>query len=182
MVAEVGSVYAVRTAAIAQGRLGNSGKTTCHVVGQTAALAVRSQVDLGRARRIAHQCGAVLPRHSVIYVDVDETVCITPPDRDYRRSVPIPENIEQINRLYDRGHTIVYWTARGGRSGIDHAELTRSQLTAWGARYHRLEMNKPSYDLMICDKARCCIPVDLGEKPLSEAAHSAEEGKTRRTP
>ena len=66
---------------------------------------------------------------------------------------PIPENIEKINKLYDEGHTIVYWTARGSRKQIDWTELTYQQLAEWGAKYHELRVDKPFYDLFIEDKA-----------------------------
>ncbi len=55
----------------------------------------------------------------VIYVDIDETICHreTSVDfgvtHDYTKAKPIQENIEKINKLYDEGNTIVYWTARG---------------------------------------------------------------------
>jgi len=88
-----------------------------------------------------------------IIVDIDETICITPEDRDYTKSVPIKENIEKINKLYDEGHTIIYWTARGGSSGIDWTDLVLEQLETWGAKYHGASCGKPHYDLFICDKA-----------------------------
>ena len=89
----------------------------------------------------------------VIYVDIDETIANTPESRDYSLSQPIKENIQTINELYDEGHTIVYWTARGSCSGIDWGDITGIQLNMWGAKYHELKMKKPHYDLFICDKA-----------------------------
>lgn len=89
----------------------------------------------------------------VIRVDIDETICITPDNpREYKKSEPITENIDKINTLYDSGHTIIYWTARGSRSGIDWYELTKNQLISWGAKFHALECNKPYYDIFIDDK------------------------------
>lgn len=89
----------------------------------------------------------------IIRVDIDETVCLTPDNpRVYEESEPIKENIEKINKLYDEGHTIIYWTSRGSRSGINWHELTESQLKSWGAKFHKLECNKPYYDLFIDDK------------------------------
>tara|TARA_Y100000310_G_C20081233_1_gene533931 strand:+ start:56 stop:355 length:300 start_codon:yes stop_codon:yes gene_type:complete len=88
-----------------------------------------------------------------IIVDIDETICKTPNNRDYEKSVPIKENIEKINQLYDEGHRIVYWTARGSISGIDWTKLVHEQLNAWGAKYHEAKCGKPHYDLFICDKA-----------------------------
>ena len=90
----------------------------------------------------------------VIYVDVDETICNTPDNpRVYEDAKPIQENIDKINRLYDEGNTIVYWTARGGTTGLDWTDLTHEQLKKWGVKHHELHMKKPPYDLFICDKA-----------------------------
>ena len=89
----------------------------------------------------------------IIYVDIDETICITPADRDYTQSTPIKKNIEKINDLYDADHTIVYWTARGSGSGKDYTELTKHQMKKWKAKFHKLKLGKPVYDLFICDKA-----------------------------
>lgn len=90
-----------------------------------------------------------------IYVDIDDTICNTPKNGDYSKCTPIPENIAKINKLYDKGHTITYWTARGMRKGLDFSEITKKQLDSWGCKYHELRMNeKPAYDLLICDKTR----------------------------
>ncbi len=89
----------------------------------------------------------------VIYVDVDETICVTPDNpRQYEYAKPIIKNIEKINKLFDEGNKIVYWTARGSRSGLDWYVLTKTQLDEWGARYHELRCDKPYYDLFIDDK------------------------------
>ena len=93
----------------------------------------------------------------VIYIDVYETVCITAGKkdgaRDYSLAVPIKENIQKANKLYNDGHTIVYWTARGTVTGIDWTETTVKQLDEWGAKYHSVKLGKPHFDLYICDKA-----------------------------
>ena len=86
-----------------------------------------------------------------IYVDIDNTICETD-GTDYESSVPIPGAVSKVNKLYDEGHTIVYWTARGALSGIDWRELTESQLESWGARYTELRLDKPAFDLFIDDK------------------------------
>ncbi len=64
----------------------------------------------------------------VIYVDIDETICETPEPRNYYNAKPIKENIDKINRLYDDGNTIVYWTARGSRTQINWYDLTKNNL------------------------------------------------------
>lgn len=89
-----------------------------------------------------------------IRVDIDETICQCPDNpRDYFKSLPIKENIEKINKLYDQGHIIIYWTARGSRTGIDWYDLTLNQLTSWGCKFHELYCNKPYYDILIDDKS-----------------------------
>ena len=90
----------------------------------------------------------------IIYVDIDETICVTPNNpRNYHKAQPITENIDKINKLYEEGNTIIYWTARGSRSGINWFELTETQLRDWGCKYHHLKCDKPYYDLFIEDKS-----------------------------
>ena len=89
----------------------------------------------------------------IIFVDIDETICTPSADYEYSLAKPIEENIKKINSVYDLGHTIIYWTARGGTTGIDWTSLTTAQLEKWGAKYTELQMRKPHYDLFICDKA-----------------------------
>lgn len=156
--AETGSVYAVRVSGFLEARRCPFGKTAAYEIPPSRALLVESPEDLWRARQIAGDVSISLDRHPVIYVDIDETICITPPDRDYRKAVPIAEHIARVNQWHDQGHKIVYWTARGGWSGKDYTSLTKAQLEAWGARYHSLATGKPSYDLLICDKATNRIP------------------------
>jgi len=88
----------------------------------------------------------------IIYIDIDETICINRLDRNYLNAEPIKENILKANKLYDEGNTIVYWTARGRSTGIDWNEVTRKQFDKWGVKYHEIKFNKP-YDLIIDDKA-----------------------------
>ena len=88
----------------------------------------------------------------LIYIDIDETICNTPEDRNYAKAVPISENIAKANKLYDEGNTIVYWTARGSGTGIDWRLTTEKQFNEWGVKYHELKFGK-IYDLIIDDKA-----------------------------
>jgi hypothetical protein len=85
-------------------------------------------------------------------VDIDNTICQTE-DSNYLKSKPIRSRIQKINQLYDLGHEIVYWTARGMNSGKDWTEVTKKQLEEWGCKFNELKMNKPSYDVWIDDKA-----------------------------
>jgi hypothetical protein len=90
-----------------------------------------------------------------IYVDIDETICMYTGERRYDLAEPILENIKKINILYEEGHDITYWTARGSVTGIDWFDVTKTQLDAWGCKYHKLITGqKPAYDLLICDKTK----------------------------
>ena len=87
-----------------------------------------------------------------IYIDIDETICVTPEDRDYTKSSPILENIKKANALFEEGNKIVYWTARGTVTGLDWSNVTIEQFKKWGVKYHDLKFGKPYYDLFIDDK------------------------------
>ena len=90
----------------------------------------------------------------IIYVDIDGTICHTE-DSDYENSIPNFTYIEKINKLHNEGNEIVYWTARGGTTGIDWTMFTLIQLNNWGCRYTRIEtQKKPPYDLLIDDKSK----------------------------
>ena len=93
----------------------------------------------------------------IYIVDIDDTICTSPVDdngkRDYTKAVPFHDKIAKVNQLYDEGHTINYWTARGGITGIDWTELTTKQLNDWGCKYHTVKTGKPAYDVWIDDKA-----------------------------
>jgi CMP-N,N'-diacetyllegionaminic acid synthase len=104
-----------------------------------------------------------------IYVDIDETICSSPGSRDYSEAVPHMDRISRINRLYDQGHEIVYWTARGTVTGIDWTEVTKAQFERWGVKCHGLKFQKPAYDLFIDDKninSDRFFETDAGEKAI----------------
>lgn len=89
-----------------------------------------------------------------IFVDIDETICYYQDERDYNLALPIKQRIDKINKLYDEGNTITYYTARGSVTKIDWFEITKKQLDSWGCKYHNISVGeKPAYDLLICDKA-----------------------------
>src|SRR6056300_1345625 len=91
-------------------------------------------------------------------VDIDETICYYEDNtnRRYDISIPIQENID---KLYDEGWKIVYWTARGSVSKKDYTDYTWKQLESWGCKFHDLVTGttpnpKPHFDLVIDDKAK----------------------------
>ena len=95
-------------------------------------------------------------------VDIDETICFYEDKRMYELAIPNRDNINKINKLYEEGWYITYWTARGGHSKIDYYDLTEKQLDDWGCKYHEIITGysssgneiKPSFDLVIDDKAK----------------------------
>lgn len=98
-------------------------------------------------------------KQKTVLVDIDETICFYSGDRRYDLSEPNFENISKINKLYEEGWKVVYWTARGSVSNRDYSEHTSSQLHEWGCKYHELVTGtsanpKPHFDLLIDDKAK----------------------------
>ena len=95
-----------------------------------------------------------------VFVDIDETICFYSGERKYDLAEPNYNNIDKINKLYDEGNIITYWTARGSSTFSvlrleQYRRLTKSQLIEWGCRYHFLELgNKPQFDLLIDDKTK----------------------------
>lgn len=91
------------------------------------------------------------------FVDIDLTICDTPyspeGEPDYANSKPHTGNIQIINEFFDQGYTIIYWTSRGAKTGIDWRELTEQQLKEWGCKHHQLRLDKPYYDKLFDDKA-----------------------------
>lgn len=101
----------------------------------------------------------------VVLVDIDETVCFYEGKRSYDLAKPNKENIAKINKLYDDGWHVIYWTARGGSerskaAGACHYDFTWGQLKSWGCKFHDLSTGtkgkyiKPPCDLVIDDKAK----------------------------
>ena len=92
--------------------------------------------------------------------DVDGVICFSN-NGNYEKSKPYVSAIKKINQLYSDGHRIIIFTARYmGRTNnnIEKAkqlgyEKTFQQLQSWGLHFHELFMGKPSYDILIDDKA-----------------------------
>ena len=91
--------------------------------------------------------------------DIDGTLC-TKTDGDYTKATPFEDRISKVNKLYDDGHTIILFTARGmGRTEGNSAaairmffDMTLQQATDWNIKFHRLMLGKPAADFYIDDK------------------------------
>ncbi len=98
-------------------------------------------------------------------VDIDGTICTPTVGRDYHKAEPWKHRIKVINKLYDEGNYIIYFTARamGRFADLPHSvasvkakevlfDLTKQQLDDWGVKYNELIMGKPHADFFIDDK------------------------------
>jgi hypothetical protein len=91
-------------------------------------------------------------------IDIDGTICTI--EKNYSLAKPIKDRIEKINKLYESGHIIVLFTARGmntfngnyNRAYEEFYKFTIDQLNAWGIKFHQLILGKPSGDYYIDDK------------------------------
>ena len=85
-------------------------------------------------------------------VDIDGTICYTV-NSNYEESRPYKDRILRLNGLFDEGHEVHYYTARGSQSGKDWQEFTKAQLDDWGVKYTSVRVGKEHYDKWIDDKA-----------------------------
>lgn len=84
--------------------------------------------------------------------DIDGVIATIAPELQYDLATPRLDMINLINLLYQRGHEIILFTARGSATGIDWREVTRKQMGEWGVKYHRLLFDKPAADYYVDDK------------------------------
>ena len=94
----------------------------------------------------------------IYMIDIDGTICkeifLSNGKKDYANHEPMYDRIEKVNKMFDKGHEIHYWTARGATSGIDYTELTTKQLDSWNCKYTSIRVgDKPHYDIWVDDKA-----------------------------
>ena len=92
-------------------------------------------------------------------IDIDGTIC-SDSFGQYEKAEPIKSRIDLVNRLYQEGNRIIFFTARGMGSSENNIEVakekwfdfTKSQLEDWGVKYHSLFLGKPAADQYIDDK------------------------------
>jgi len=95
-----------------------------------------------------------------LVVDVDDTIS-THINRDYENAIPHTKIISKLNKMYESGWKIIYFTARGQVSCNGDLELInqlrRPVLESWmdkhGVKYHELIFGKPIGVYYIDDKA-----------------------------
>lgn len=66
---------------------------------------------------------------------------------DYLKSRPIIDKIEELNKLYEEGHDIHYWTNRGiNNISKSYHFLTYRQLHEWKVNYCSISIGKPTFN------------------------------------
>ncbi len=102
-----------------------------------------------------------------IFVDIDGTILTRRLDLDYSLSEPLQHRIQKLNNLYDKGYEVVYWTARGTKTGIDYSELTIRQLKEFGVKYTDVIFGKYEYYVFIDDKNLNAEVLDTEEELIT---------------
>ena len=88
--------------------------------------------------------------------DLDGTLVTSVKNSEYEKAQPLHGRIAKVNQMYDEGHTIVFYTARGlssGRGEQHYRPITEQQLKEWGCKYHELTFKSHDADVFIDDKA-----------------------------
>ena len=86
----------------------------------------------------------------MIFVDIDGTLTNETEgygEAVYAQRTPKQTVIDFVNRLYNKGETIIIWTARYEQD----RKVTINWLRENGVKYHDLIFNKPKYKLFIDD-------------------------------
>ena len=92
--------------------------------------------------------------------DLDGVICNNTYG-NYQQAKPNLCAIAKINKLHEKGNYIIIFTARFmGRTNNNYKkayelgyELTHNQLCEWNLKFDKLILGKPSFDLLIDDKA-----------------------------
>jgi CMP-N,N'-diacetyllegionaminic acid synthase len=111
------------------------------------------QADWEQAERLIvqsqHETNSKL---KTFVVDIDGVVAQLSPDNDYNLSEPNQTVIDAVNRLFEAGHHITLFTARGSMTGIDWTAVTTDQMQRWGVKHHELRLGKPAANFYVDDR------------------------------
>lgn len=81
-------------------------------------------------------------KNKIMMIDVDGTVCEDIKNEDshlYATAKPLPNASKILNKWYDEGNIITFFTARESKD----REVTENWLKEHGFKYHGLIMDKP---------------------------------------
>ena len=77
-----------------------------------------------------------------LLIDIDGTICDDLPNEQeelFATANIIDDSLNYVNKLYQAGHTITFFTARLEK----HRHVTETWLADKGFKYHKLIMDKP---------------------------------------
>ena len=79
----------------------------------------------------------------IFLIDIDGTICEHINNEDGLQKMldakPFADSISEINKLYDEGHYICFFTARKD----EHKKVTHEWMEKHGVKYHQIIFNKP---------------------------------------
>lgn len=122
------------------------------------------------ANPIARRASGKSDDRRVFCFDIDGVVATITEGNDYSKAGPMRDTIRCINELFEMGHYIVLFTARGSATGIDWSGTTAEQMQQWGVRYHELRFGKPPADYYIDDKLISLEDIDSTTQKLRDEA------------
>lgn len=104
---------------------------------------MKSKQELKELEVDGKKLSPVLPDEVKNYlIDIDGTICDDIPNEEPERMATAelyPDALETINRWYEQGHVITFFTSRVE----EHREVTEKWLNDHGFQYHGLLMGKP---------------------------------------
>ena len=84
----------------------------------------------------------LLPHLKNYLIDIDGTICEDIPNEEPERMAtaqPYPDALETLNRWYEEGHIIFFFTSRTE----EHRPVTEDWLKTVGFKYHGIVFGKP---------------------------------------
>ena len=104
---------------------------------------MKTNIKLNEAIKDGKKLSPVLAENVKNFmIDIDGTICDDIPNEEPERMATaaiFPDAMETINRWYDEGHIITFFTSRLE----EHREVTENWLNKHGFKYHGMLMGKP---------------------------------------
>ncbi len=101
------------------------------------------KTQLIEAKENGQLISPILPAHVKNYlIDIDGTICDDIPNEEPERmatAAVYPDALEILNKWYDEGHIITFFTSRTE----EHRQVTEEWLAKNGFKYHAILFGKP---------------------------------------